>query len=881
MQAIALFLRKLRILFGRYKFNRDLDEEMAFHREQAQQKLQSDGLPAEAAQHAARTQFGNDTRLKEKSHEIVGFRIESVWQDFRFAIRQLHKNPGFACIAILMLTLGMCASISIFAFVDATLIKPLPYKDPSRLVDLAEYGGFNPRANLSYYDYLDWDKQQHVFSALDAWTGGSFLVRAPEGALPVMASRVGAGFFGTLGVQPILGRDFQPVEGTPQGPRVVILSYSTWQTRFGGRREVVGQTITLDDNPYTIIGVLPREFHFAPRGPSEFWTTFHDLNGCEKERACHNLFGVARLKPGVSIQSAQAELASIAARLEMQYPDSNHGRKAVVTPLSESIVGDIRPILLTLLCGAGLLLLIACLNVSSLLLVRSENRRREMAVRGALGASRARLIRQFVTEGLVLVFAGAALGSAAAYGMMHLLVRLIPKDMMAEMPFFQEIGLNPRVLLFAVLVALFAAVLFSVTPMLRTSVTNLREDLTEGGRGSAGITWRRLGSNLVVVELMIATVLLCGAGLLGKSFYRLLHVELGFAPDHLATLEVAVPGTTYDKDEKLVALRREIVRRIDSLPAVRSSDVSSLLPVSFNGNTTWFRVLGHPYDGEHKQANERKVGTAYFATIKAKLMRGRFFTEGDDQSKSGVIIINQTLAKQYFPGEDPIGQKIGNPSLSPKSMSEIVGVVDDIREGPLDSALWPAIYEPFSQAPIDYFSISVRTSQAEQSILPAVVSTIRSIDPSLGIRNEATMLQHIHDSSTAYLHRSSAWLVSGFAALALLLSAIGLYGVIAYSVSQRTREIGVRMALGAQRSSVYQLILKEATWLIALGTVAGLSGSLAVTTLMGKLLFGVHAWDVPTLAAVALLLGVSALLASYIPARRAASVNPVEALRAE
>ena len=881
MQAIALFFRKLRILLSRDKFNRDLDEEMAFHRDQARQEMQSAGLPADEARHVSRRQFGNEPLLKDKTQEIVGFRIESVWQDFRFATRQLHKNPGFACVAILMLALGMCASISIFAFVDTTLIKPLPYKDPSRLVDLAEYGGFNPRANLSYYDYLDWDKQQNVFSAFDAWTGGSFLMRAPEGALPVMASRVSAGFFGTLGVQPILGRDFQPVEGTPQGPRVVLLSYATWQTRFGGRREIVGQTITLDDNPYTIIGVLPREFHFAPRGASEFWTTLRDLNGCEKERACHNLFGVARLKPGVSIQSAQTELAQIAARLEKQYPDSNHGRKAVVTPLSESIVGDIRPILLTLLCGAGLLLLIACLNVSSLLLVRSENRRREMALRGALGASRARLIRQFVTEGLVLVFAGTALGLAAAYGMMHLLVRLIPRDMMAEMPFFQEIGLNPRILLFAVLVALFAAVLFSVTPMLRTSVTNLREDLAEGGRGSAGMTWRRLGSNLVVVELMIATVLLSGAGLLGKSFYRLLHVELGFAPDHLATLEVAVPDTTYDKDEKLVALRREIIHRIDSLPGVRSADVSSLLPVSFNGNTTWFRVLGHPYDGEHKQANEREVGTNYFSTIKAKLLRGRFFTEGDDQSRPRVIIINQTMARQYFPGEDPIGKKIGDPTLTPKSIKEVVGVVDDIREGSLDSDIWPAIYQPYSQEIRDYFSISVRTSQAEQSILPAVVSTIRSIDPSLGIRNEATMLQHIHDSSTAYLHRSSAWLVSGFAVLALLLSAIGLYGVIAYSVSQRTREIGVRMALGAQRSSVYHLILKEAGILVALGIVTGIACSIASATLMRKLLFNVRSSDATTLAGVALLLGLAALLASYIPARRAASVNPVEALRAE
>ena len=881
MQIFMLFLRKLRILVGRGKFDRELDEEMSFHREQAQQKLLSDSMPAEAALHAARRQFGNETRLKERSHEIVGFRLESVWQDFRFAVRQLCKNPGFACVAILMLAIGICACVSIFAFVDATLIKPLPYKDPSRLVGLYEYGGLGPRANLSYYDYVDWKKQQSVLSSFDVWTGASFLMRTPEGVLPIMASRVSAGFFKTLGIQPILGRDFQTSEDSPQGPHVVLLTYATWQSRFGRRHDIVGQTITLDNNSYTVIGVLPREFHFAPRGASELWAPLHDLNGCEKERACHDLNGVGRLKAGVSIPAALTELESIATRLEKQYPDSNRGRKAVVISLTESIVGDIRPIVLTLLCSAGLLLLIACVNVSSLLLVRSESRRREMAVRGALGASRARLIRQFVTEGLVLVSVGIALGLIAASGLMKLLIRLLPNDMMAQMPFFQELSLNLRVLFFAGIVALFAAVLFSVMPSLRTSVTNLRLDLSEGGRSAAGVIWRRLGSNLVVVELMITTVLLCGAGLLGKSFYRLLHVELGFAPDHLATLEVAAPESIYDKDEKLADLSREIVRRIDGLPGIRSADVSSLLPISFNGNTTWFRVLGHAYDGEHQQANERTVGAAFFTTIKAKLLRGRFFTDADDKSKPDVIIINKTMATQYFPGEDPIGKKIGDPTLSPKSIKEIVGVVDDIREGSLDSDFWPAIYEPFNQSPRDYFSVTIRTLQAEQSVFSVLVSTIRAIDPNLGIREEATMMQRIHDSSTAYLHRSSAWLVGGFAALALLLSVVGLYGVIAYSVSRRTREIGVRIALGAQRRSVYHLILKEATWLVGLGIVAGLAGSLAMTTLMGKLLFGVHAWDLPTLAAVALLLGISALLASYIPARRAASVNPVEALRAE
>ena len=881
MQAITLFLRKLRILFSRDTFNRELEEEMAFHREQVQQDLQSEGLPATTARQAASRQFGNDPLLKDRAHEVVGFRMESVWQDFRFALRQLHKNPGFASVAILVLTLGIAASVALFSFVDAALIKPLPYQNPSRLVGVYETSTFCPRCNLSFQDYLDWKKDNKVFSSFDAWTVTNYLWKGAAGVQPIPGARVAGGFFHTLGVTPALGRIFNDGDDTPSAPRTMLLTYSAWQKRFGGRQDIVGQSVTLDDAAYVIIGVLPREFHFAPRGATEFWTTLHDPTSCEKRRSCHNLYGLARLNDGVAVPTALANMKSIAAQLEKQYPGSNLGQGAIVMPLSEAIVGDIRPILLVLLSGAGLLLLIACVNVSSLLLVRAENRKREMAVRGALGASPGRLVRQFITEGLVLVAASIVSGLAAAYGVIHLLLKLIPEDMLGQMPYLQNIGFNPRVLAFAAVLALFAAAIFSITPSLRLSVSNLREDLAEGGRSSAGTTWKRLGSNLVALELAIAVVLLAGAGLLGKSFYRLLHVELNFNPDRLATLEIAAPDATYAKAPQAIALSQRITARIAGMPGVVSVSHTSMAPVQCNCNTTWFRVQGHPYHGEHNDAPEREISTDYFKTIQARLMRGRLFTESDDASSAPVIIINQTLAKQFFPGEDPIGKMIGDTELSPKSMRQIVGVVDDIREGGLDQEIRPAVYYPFTQSTDDSFTIVVRTAQDPKSVLPTLVKAVHDIDPNIGVRNEVTMLLQISDSETAYLHRSSAWLVGGFAALALLLSVVGLYGVIAYSVSQRTREIGVRMALGAQRSSVYQLILKEASWLIALGIVAGLAGSIAVTALMGKLLFGVHSWDVPTLAAVALLLGLSALVASYIPARRAASVNPVEALRAE
>jgi macrolide transport system ATP-binding/permease protein len=639
--------------------------------------------------------------------------------------------------------------------------------------------------------------------------------------------------------------------------------------------------VDLDGVPNTIIGVLPASFQFAPRGKAEFWGTLHKLNNCEKRRSCHNMFGVARLKDGVTVQSALADMTAVAKQLEVQYPGSNRGQSASVKPLYELIVGDIRPILLVLLGGAVLLLVIACVNVSSLLLVRSESRRREIAVRGALGASPARLVRQFMTESLVLVLVGGLLGVLFAEVSMQGLSRLISKDMLANMPYLAGINLNLRVALFAVAICVLAAGLFALTPILRLPLTTLREGLTDGGRGTAGTLWRRFGANLVVVELAVAVVLLVGAGLLGKSFYKLLHVDLAFQPDHLATMEVALPQTTYPKDPQQVAVQRKILDRIRSLPGVQSASLTSVFPVSGNGNTDWIRIVGKPYNGEHNEVNQREVSSDYFKTLEAKLERGRFFNDEEDASKPKVVIINKAFVSKYFPGEDPIGRVMGDGDLTPKSLRQIIGVVDDIKESSLDVDTWPAEYTPANQGPDNHFGLVVRTSQAEATMLPVLRATVQQIDPGIGVFDEQTELQRINDSQTAYLHRSSAWLVGGFAALALLLGVVGIYGVIAYSVSQRTREIGVRMALGAQQSSVYRMILKEAGWLTGFGIVAGLMCSIAVATLMRKLLFGIRTWDVSTLAAVALLLGVSALLASYFPARRAASVNPVEALRAE
>lgn len=802
-------------------------------------------------------------------------------QDLRYAMRQLRKSPGFACTAILILTLGIVASVAIFGFVDAALIKPLPYKDPNRLVDVTESVAMFPRANLSYPDYLDWKRMNQVFSSMDVYTGEGYLLRTGSETQPVEAVRVNDGFFQTLGVTPYLGRDFYRGEDLPAGPRTVLLTYATWQKRFGGRKDVTSETVTLSGIPFAIVGVLPPDFQFAPRGSAEFFTPLHATGQCDVRRSCHGLNGIGRLKDGISIEMARSNMETIARQLEQQYPNDNRGQGASVLPLPQTIVEDVRPLLLTLLGGAGLLLVMACVNVSSLLLVRSESRKREIAVRGALGASRGRLIRQFVTEGVVLIAAGTLLGLAAADLGMQLLLRLISKDMMSNLPYLVGLGLNSHVVMFAFAVAILAAALFSLAPILRLPLTKLREGLAEGGRGSAGTLWRRFGANLVVVELAIAVVLLVSAGLLGKSLNRLLHVDVGFQTDHLATIGLELSDTTYSKDELVLAAERKIISRVSNLPGVESVGITNVLPVSFNGNTTWIRIAGRPYNGEHNEVNQRDVSSELFNTLHAKLLRGRYFTDAEDGSKPKVVLINQALASKYFPGEDPIGKMMGDTSLSPKSLTEIIGIVEDVKDGSLDSEIWPAVYYPFNQNSDTFFSLVARTSQDEKSLLTSLVGAVHEIDPGIGTNNVTTMSERINESPSAYIHRSSAWLVGGFAVLALLLGVVGLYGVIAYSVSQRTREIGVRMALGAQRSSVYQLIMKEAGWLTGVGICVGLLCAIGFATLIRGLLFGVRSWDLTTLAGVASVLGVSALLASYIPARRAARVDPMVALRYE
>jgi macrolide transport system ATP-binding/permease protein len=864
------------------KRNDDLERELRSDLELEEEEQRDRGLSPDEARYASRRAFGNTTLIREQTHESWGSApFERFVQDLRYALRQFRRSPGFASTAILVLALGIGVSVAIFGFVDAALLEPLPYANPNRLMSVNESSIESPRWPLSYPDFLDWRRLNKSFSSLDIYSGAGFLLRAGTDTETVQGERVSGGFLTTLGVHPILGRDFNADEDRLGGPNVVILSYGAWIHRFGARRDVIGRTVDLDDQAYSIIGILPRSFTFAPSGNAEFWVPINTLSPHQYSRTFYSFMGVGRLRDGVNAQTAQAEMTAIAKTLQQQYAITGRNLSASVLPLSEVFIGDVRPILLTLLAGAGLLLLIACVNVASLVLVRAENRKREVAVRGALGATPARLFRQFVTEGLLFAALGTLSGLIIAAGLMKLLAGVVPRDMAASMPFVELAGLNAHTGAFAAVIALLAALLLAVTQALRIPLRTGRNGLAEADRGGTSMFWRRLGGNLVVMELAIAVVLLSGAGLLAKSFYRLLHVPLGFDPDHLATVRVMIPRTAYTNNDQTLTLYREIMRRVSSLPGVESAGAGSRLPVECNCNTDAIQIVGRPFHGEHNEVAERHVSPGYLPALRASLLRGRGFTEADDSSAPGVAIVNQALVKKYFAGQDPIGQRIANDEGGRPSVWEIVGVVDDVHEGPLDEETWPAEYFPINQAMDPELSLAVRTRQDPGVLLPGLVTALHQLDPRLGVSDEATLTAKIGNTEAALLHRFSAYLVGGFAAMALLLGMVGLYGVTAYSVSQRTREIGVRMALGAQRSGVYRLVMGQAGLLTFAGVAIGLVCSIGTSLFIRKLLFAVPAWDVATLAAVAFVLALTSLAASLLPARRAASVDPVQALRSE
>ncbi|MGC2658471.1 MAG: ABC transporter permease [Bryobacteraceae bacterium] len=883
MRLLQTIRLRLRSLVRRSEVERELDDELRYHLERQIEEGMQAGMTPREAHYAALQSIKNIEQRKEECRDMRGLSpIDNISRDLRYAVRQLRKNPAFALTAIFILALGISSTVAIFSFVEAALIKPLPYRDQSRLMVVFEASPGWPRGWGSYLNFADWKSLNKVFSSIDAYAlNGGFTLSTRAGAEQVPGTRVSSGFFNTLGVTPVVGRNFLPKEDSAGAPRTVILSYNAWQKRFGGKPDVLGRVLNLNGFPTTIVGVLPQTFRFAPIGGGEFWGNLRVTDGCEQQRGCHNLIVIARLKDGISVKAASADMRSVMRQLQRQYPATDRlAGSANLVPLRDFIIGDVRPILLVLIAGAGLLLLIASANVTTLLLARSRSRQREIAVRGALGASSSRLFHQFATEGFVLAIAGGTMGLILAGWGVRLLSALIPAEQMVNMPYLHNLGLNAPTIGLACGLSLLAGALFSIVPVAQSSFSEMIGSLKEGARGSAGTAWRRFGSSLVVLEVALAMVLMVSAALLGQSLYQLLHLDVGFKPAHLAYFQTSWAPGRYDSDQQSIALNHQMLDRISSLPGVLSAGSSTAPPVDSAWGTASFHIAGQSNHGENNEAIHRQVSANYLQTLGAQLWKGRYFRRTDNRLEPSVVIINRTLAKKYFAGQDPMGKQISF-DWAPQSWMQIAGVVNDIKEGALEGATWAAVYVPSDQNPVGWPAILVRSVRTDPSLFRQVVAAVHSIDPFITISGGQRMTVRIDQSPSAYLHRSAAYLVGLFAGAALLLSIVGLYGVVAYSVGQRTREIGVRMALGAQQHAVYRMILREAGQLTAVGVVMGAACSLAAATLLRTLLFGVQPWDPATLIAVAVVLGISAFFAAYIPARRAASVNPVEALRAE
>ena len=805
--------------------------------------------------------------------------IGQVYRDLRYAVRTLLKRPGFTLIAVATLALGIGSSTAIFTVVEAALLRGLPYKSPERLYHMWESTPQKEFAQreFSYPDFQDY-QQNDVCEGIAAYTGGGAILSGRGEAERVAALSATANFFSVLGVDPIVGRTFQPGEDKPGAPKVVVLTYGTWQRRFGGDNGIIGQSLTINGDNYTVIGVLPPSFQFALR-PADLWLPYQPTQNQLTRRFMHGTNLITRLKPGVSVEQAQTELSVIASRIEQGNKDSHAGTGLRLVPLQEQIVGPVKPILMILLAAVGFVLLIACANVASLLLTRSLARQKEVSIRAALGASRWQVIRQLLTESVLLSVVGGAAGLLIACWGVTALVTLLPPAQINAMPFLKTLHLDTSILVFSFGLSLLTGLFFGLAPALQSSRVDLNEVLKEGGRNASAGAGHRLRSAFVVTEIALAVVLLVGAGLMMKSLLKLLQTNPGFNPQNVLTMAIVLPAGKYSDVNKQIGFVDQLKERLQSLPGVNGAGMINILPMQ-SGNTTRFYVDGDPVPapGQEVEANIRNVNETYFQALGVPLIAGRMFDARDKADSPGVVIIGKSVADRLFAGRDPVGRRLaygqGTPDL-------IVGVVGDVKVTGLDQALKPVLYFPFRQSPGLATNVVVRTNADPNALTAAIRTETLNLEPDAALFNVNTMEQLISGSPAAFMRRFPAILISVFAGLALLLASIGIYGVVSYSVSQQTHYIGVRMALGAQASDILKMVLKQGLVLAVAGIVVGVAAALALMRLLRTLLFEVQANDFATFALVVGTLFVVALLACYLPARRATKVDPLVALRYE
>jgi putative ABC transport system permease protein len=818
--------------------------------------------------------IGTDTKTS-----IMG----DIAQDLRYGLRTLRKNPGFTSVAVLALALGIGANSAIFSVVNAVLLQPLPYKNPEQLVmvwENATHLGF-PKDTPSAANFLDWRAQNTVFTGMSAMAQKNFNLTGVGEPERLDGRRVSANLFDVLGVQPRLGRGFLPQEDTP-GTRVVILSHGLWQRRFGSDPRIIGQALNLNGESYSVVGVMPPGVGVPSRDnwKDQLWVPIAFSSEDAQSRGNHYLEVIARMKPGITLKQAQAEMETIAARLAQQYPKTNLRIGTVVSPLHEEVVGDIRPALLVLLGAVGFVLLIACANVANLLLARAAVRQKEIALRLALGASRSRLTRQFLTESVLLATLGAAVGLMFAVAGLRILKTFIPETIAHA----GSIGIDAKVLIFTALVAVITGLIFGLAPAAQASNFNLNETLNEGGRGAAeGSKGARLRGLLVITEVAVSFVLLIGAGLLINSFIHLRNLDPGFRADHVLTAKIDLSEVKYPDQEHRTPFLDEVLRRVRALPGVQSAAIAGNLPLTYNGDSTYISVEGIPDPPIDQQLDViyRAIGPGYFGTMGIPLVRGRDFTDQDSTETGYAVIVSEKLAQHFWPGQDPIGKRL-TPGLPPSGspLREVIGVVKDVRQNNFLAAPKMQMYMTYRQLKdLAPNALVVRTAVEPMSLATALRNAVWAVDKDQPVSNIDTM-EHIVAGAVAR-QRFSTTLLGIFATLALTLAAVGIYGVTSYSVAQRTHEIGIRMALGARRRDVLKMTVKQGLKLVVMGVAIGLVAAFVLTRVMASLLFGVSATDPVTFFSISLVLMGVAILASYIPALRATKVDPMVALRAQ
>jgi len=870
MALFGQFFRRLAVLLHRDRLDRELEEEIESHLELQIQDNRENGMPEPEAGASARRQFGNAALLKEASREAWGWRwLEQLAQDLAYAARIMRKNPGFTAIAVVVLALGSGANTAIFTVVNAMLLRPLPFRDAHQLVSIAEInrpkgieGGW-----VSPGSYLDWRDRSHLVQDIGAFESQPMTLTGAGDAMRLNGVHATASLLTTLGIRPVLGRLFTPQEDQPKGNAVALLNENLWRDHFGGRSDILGRPIVIDSKPYTVVGVVACDIRLDQE-PWDVWTPLglgpddlHSYRGFW-------LFTIGRMKPGVTVDQARAEMRAIGASIYRRDPELA-GYEVTTETLSDKVVHGIRPELLLLSAAVGLLLLVACANVANLLLARAMQRGREISVRAALGAGRWRIVRQLLTESLVLALLAGAAGLLLAYWAVNLLYGWMPQRM--------QTGVRPdvdlAVLGFTLAVSLGTGLLFGLAPAFRAAKVDLVESLKESSR-SVTFGRGRLGGALVIAEAALAVVLLTGAGLLIRSFVQLLSVNPGFRPERLLTLKVPLP---FEKSSARVAFYEELLQRVKALPGVRSAAAANYLPIYGIGPSIEYAVEGSPWKGSGAFVGTRNVAPGYFETMGIPLLKGRTLDLHDDSKGTRLAVINETMASAGWPGEDAVGKRFKlNPSIN-RDWTTVVGVAGNVKHFGLDGKKWPEAY--FPELGWGTMSLVVRTSADPLALVPAIRAIVRGMDPNVPVADVRSMEKIVTDSVAP--RQLSMILVACFAGLALALASIGLYGVIAYSVAQRRHELGVRMALGAVRGDVLRLVLARGTSLTLAGLALGMAASLAATRLLSGMLFRVTFLDPLTYAVVAVTVLAAASAAAYIPARRATRIDPMEALRYE